>query len=65
VIVHAPTREAAIERMDRYLAEFNVEGITTTIPFQRRVITHRSFAAAEVTTTWVENELLRETAETA
>ncbi len=64
VIVRAPTREAAIEQMNRYLDGFHVEGITTTIPFQRRVITHRGFAAADVTTTWVEDELLREAAET-
>jgi acetyl-CoA carboxylase, biotin carboxylase subunit len=59
-IAHAPTRAAAIEKMDSFLASFGVAGIATTIPFQRKVIGHPRFANGTVTTTWVEKELMPE-----
>ena len=60
VIAHGDTRRAAIERMKAYLGAFQIEGIATTIPFQLRVIGHRRFVDGDVTTTWVEKELLPE-----
>jgi acetyl-CoA carboxylase, biotin carboxylase subunit len=59
-VAHAPTRAAAIEKMDSFLASFDVAGIATTIPFQRKVIGHPRFANGTVTTTWVEKELMPE-----
>jgi acetyl-CoA carboxylase biotin carboxylase subunit len=48
VIVWAPDREQAIERMDRALAEFAVDGrgVRTTIPFLRRVLADARFRKA-------------------
>ncbi len=38
LIVHAPTRDGAINRMRRALDEFAVVGIQTTIPLHRRIV---------------------------
>ncbi|WCF06326.1 acetyl-CoA carboxylase biotin carboxylase subunit [Paenibacillus thiaminolyticus] len=43
LIVWAPTREEAIDRMKRALAEFAIEGIHTTIPFHIRLLEHPTF----------------------
>jgi acetyl-CoA carboxylase, biotin carboxylase subunit len=43
VIVHGPTREAAIATMTRALAEFDCAGIATTIAFHRQLMTHPEF----------------------
>ena len=45
LIVWAPTRPEAIERMDRALSEFQIEGrgVRTTIPFHRRVLADEQF----------------------
>ncbi|WP_028544146.1 acetyl-CoA carboxylase biotin carboxylase subunit [Paenibacillus taiwanensis] len=43
LIVWAPTRQEAIERMKRALAEFAIEGIYTTIPFHMRLLQHPTF----------------------
>jgi acetyl-CoA carboxylase biotin carboxylase subunit len=47
LIVWAPTREEAIARMKRALAEFAVDGIKTTIPFHLRVLNHPVFARGD------------------
>lgn len=47
LIVWAPTREEAIERMKRALAEFAVEGIHTTIPFHSRLLQHPIFRSGD------------------
>ena len=43
LIVWAPTRHEAIERMKRALAEFTIEGIHTTIPFHLKLLQHPTF----------------------
>ncbi|MBG9793540.1 acetyl-CoA carboxylase [Paenibacillus dendritiformis] len=43
LIVWAPTREEAIDRMKRALSEFAIEGIHTTIPFHIRLLEHPKF----------------------
>ncbi|CAH8771574.1 acetyl-CoA carboxylase biotin carboxylase subunit [Paenibacillus dendritiformis] len=43
LIVWAPTREEAIDRMKRALSEFAIEGIHTTIPFHIRLLEHPTF----------------------
>lgn len=45
LIVWAPTREEAIERMRRALGEFAVEGVHTTIPFHMKLLEHPMFRA--------------------
>jgi acetyl/propionyl-CoA carboxylase alpha subunit len=54
LIVHAETRDAAIARLRRALDELEVTGIQTTAPFDRFVVAHPSFSAAELSTSWVE-----------
>jgi acetyl-CoA carboxylase biotin carboxylase subunit len=43
LIVWAPTRQEAIAKMKRALAEFAVEGIHTTIPFHQKLLEHPVF----------------------
>ena len=64
LIVWAPDRPSAIERMDRALGEFVVEGrgVKTTIPFHRRVLAHPRFRAGDVTTDFVEQMMSEQTA---
>jgi acetyl-CoA carboxylase biotin carboxylase subunit len=64
LIVWAPTRLEAIDRMDRALSEFQIEGrgVKTTIPFHRRVLADPVFRSGDVTTDFVEQFLAGETA---
>jgi acetyl-CoA carboxylase biotin carboxylase subunit len=61
VIVHGNNRTEALARMRQALDSFIIEGVTTTIPFLRRVIEHPDFAAGRVDTKFLERtpELLR------
>ncbi|WP_019639061.1 acetyl-CoA carboxylase biotin carboxylase subunit [Paenibacillus fonticola] len=43
LIVWAPTRDEAIVKMKRALAEFAIEGIHTTIPFHQKLLDHPVF----------------------
>ncbi len=54
LIVHAPTREAAIARMLAALDGTVIEGITTNVAFLRRVIDHAAFRAGRTLTGFVE-----------
>ncbi len=50
VIVHGNSRAEALARMSQALDSFIVEGVTTTIPFLKRVIHHPDFQAGQVDT---------------
>jgi acetyl-CoA carboxylase biotin carboxylase subunit len=67
LIVWAPDRLEAIERMDRALSEFQIEGrgVKTTIPFHRRVLANEQFRSGDVTTDFVEEFLSGEAAQAA
>ncbi|MCL6444314.1 MAG: acetyl-CoA carboxylase biotin carboxylase subunit, partial [Alicyclobacillus sp.] len=54
LIVWAPTRAEAIDRMLRALGEFRIEGVRTTIPFHQRLLQHEKFRAGEVSTRFLE-----------
>jgi len=56
VIVHGNTRAEALARMRQALDSFIIEGVTTTIPFLSRVITHPDFVAGRVDTKFLERE---------
>jgi acetyl-CoA carboxylase biotin carboxylase subunit len=62
VIVWAPDRTAAIDRMQRALAEFQVDGrgIKTTIPFHLRVLANEQFRSGDVSTDFLEHFLAGE-----
>ena len=50
----ADTREAAIGRMRRALAEYHVGGIRTNLPFHRQVMRHAAFIAGDYDTGFIE-----------
>ncbi|MFW2513919.1 acetyl/propionyl/methylcrotonyl-CoA carboxylase subunit alpha [Demequina sp. SO4-13] len=60
VIVTGSTREQAIARSRRALAEMVVEGMPTVLPFHRAVLDAPEFVAAQgdfgIYTTWIESE---------
>ncbi len=57
LICWADSREVAIRRMQRALAEYVVEGIKTNIPFHRRVMSHEGFLGGRYDTRIVEEIL--------
>jgi acetyl-CoA carboxylase biotin carboxylase subunit len=56
LVVWAPSREEAIARADRGLAEFAIGGprLSSTIPLLRRLLAHPAFVAGEHTTRFVD-----------
>jgi acetyl-CoA carboxylase biotin carboxylase subunit len=54
LIVHAPTRLDAINRMRRALDEFAIVGIQTTIPLHQRIVDDAAFRAGDYTIHWLE-----------
>ncbi len=58
LIVTGATREQALQRAARALAEFKVEGMATAIPFHQAVVTDPAFTASpfRVHTRWIETE---------
>jgi 3-methylcrotonyl-CoA carboxylase alpha subunit len=59
VIAWAPTRQAAIDRLNRGLEETDVRGIVTNIPFLSALITHPNVRANTIDTGFIERELTR------
>ncbi|HVY29829.1 MAG TPA: acetyl-CoA carboxylase biotin carboxylase subunit [Polyangiaceae bacterium] len=58
VIVHAPTRDIALKRMQRALDEFIIGGIRTNIPLQKELLALPDVMNAEMTTRTVENYMV-------
>jgi acetyl-CoA/propionyl-CoA carboxylase biotin carboxyl carrier protein len=62
LVVTGATRQQALERSRRALAEFEVDGMPTVIPFHRAVVSDPAFAPADpaqpfsVHTRWIETE---------
>ncbi len=61
LIVTADTRDLAIRRMQRALAEYVVQGIRTNIPFHRAALQEESFIRGEYDTRFVERMHASET----
>jgi acetyl-CoA carboxylase biotin carboxylase subunit len=55
LITTARTREEAIKKMKRALNEFIVEGVKTTIPFQRQLMDHPDYLSGNYTTKFMES----------
>jgi 3-methylcrotonyl-CoA carboxylase alpha subunit len=55
VIVHADDRPAALECLSAALAETEVLGLRTNLPFLRTLAADPTVAAGQVTTTWLES----------
>ena len=54
LLVHQPTRDEAIACMLRALDELHVEGIKTTVPRLKELLSHSAFAEGRVDTTFIE-----------
>ncbi|MFS0697736.1 acetyl/propionyl/methylcrotonyl-CoA carboxylase subunit alpha [Streptomyces nitrosporeus] len=62
LIVTGATREQALQRAARALAEFTVEGMATAIPFHRAVVVDPAFTSDpfRIHTRWIETEFVNE-----
>ncbi|WP_025209856.1 acetyl-CoA carboxylase biotin carboxylase subunit [Hippea sp. KM1] len=60
LIVWDVNRECAINRMQRALSEFVVKGIKTTIPFHQRVLRNENFRKGNISTDFIDKEVLPE-----
>jgi acetyl-CoA carboxylase biotin carboxylase subunit len=54
LVVWAKDRGMAIKRMQRALAEFQIEGIKSTIPFHQQVIADADFINGDIDTHFLE-----------
>ena len=61
LIVTGATREQAIERARRALAEFSIEGLATALPFHRAILEDSAFTQNfKIYTSYIENEFNNE-----
>ena len=58
LITVAQTREEAIAKMKRALSEFVLEGVETTIPFHKKLMTNEYFLSGDYTTKFMEEHEL-------
>ena len=56
VICHGRNRKEAIQRMNRSLDEFIIEGITTTIDLHKKLLNHDKFINSNFNVSWLDNE---------
>ena len=54
LIVSGPDRASCVATAKSALARFQVSGITTTVPFNARLLQQKEFERAEVDTRWIE-----------
>jgi propionyl-CoA carboxylase alpha chain len=55
LIVHAPTRKEAIEKMIEAINDYEINGVATTLPFCRYALDHESFRSGDFNTHFVRN----------
>ncbi|HHV71645.1 MAG TPA: acetyl-CoA carboxylase biotin carboxylase subunit, partial [Clostridia bacterium] len=58
VLAWGKDRDEAIKRMERALDEFIIEGIKTTIPFHKQVLSNAFFRKGEVYTNFIQRRIL-------
>ena len=58
LICHGRNRTEAIQRMNRSLDEFVIEGITTTIPLHKKLLNHKKFLDSNFNVSWLDKEKL-------
>ncbi len=56
VITHGRNREEAIQRMQRSLDEFVIEGITTTIELHKVLLNNKKFITSDFNVSWLDKE---------
>ena len=58
LICHGRNRMEAIQRMNRSLDEFVIEGIKTTIPLHKKLLNHEKFINSDFNVSWLDDEKL-------
>jgi acetyl-CoA carboxylase biotin carboxylase subunit len=61
IIVWGKDRQEAIDRMARCLAETQVEGLHTTLPFHQRLMQDEAFRAGDLSTNFIRRRMLNGT----
>ncbi len=56
LICHGRNRTEAIQRMNRSLDEFVIEGITTTIPLHKKLLNHKKFIESDFNVSWIDKD---------
>ena len=56
LICQGRNRVEAIQRMQRSLDEFVIEGITTTVDLHKKILTHEKFVKSNFNVSWLDNE---------
>ena len=56
LICQGRNRKEAIQRMNRSLDEFVIEGITTTIDLHKKLLNHEKFITSDFNVSWLDNE---------
>ena len=56
LICHGRNRLEAIQRMNRSLDEFVIEGITTTIPLHKKLLSHKKFINSDFNVSWLDKD---------
>ncbi len=56
LICHGRNRLEAIQRMNRSLDEFVIDGITTTIPLHKKLLNHKKFIDSDFNVSWLDKE---------
>ena len=56
LICHGRNRQEAIQRMNRSLDEFVIEGINTTIPLHKKLLNHEKFLKSDFNVSWLDKE---------
>ena len=56
LICHGRNRTEAIQRMNRSLDEFVIEGITTTIPLHKKLLNHKKFIDSDFNVSWLDKD---------
>ena len=56
LICQGRNRQEAIQRMNRSLDEFVIEGITTTIDLHKKLLKHEKFIKSDFNVGWLDNE---------
>jgi acetyl-CoA carboxylase biotin carboxylase subunit len=58
LIVHGASREDAVARLAEAIAQFDVEGVPTTLPLHARIVSEPDFIANRIHTRWLEKTVL-------
>ncbi|MFN0013131.1 MAG: acetyl/propionyl/methylcrotonyl-CoA carboxylase subunit alpha [Saprospiraceae bacterium] len=55
LVVHGKTRAEAIQKMKQAIADYEIEGVATTLPFGLFVMDHPAFVSADFDTNFIKN----------